>query len=89
MFAINSTAVNISWLLPANGSCIDYYSVRVENGSMIRNLTTDSTSIIVIVDELGRGINYAFSVRAVDLGGTEGIISERVALTMDGMKIEL
>ena len=52
----------------------------------MRNYTTsDSTSIVV--DELEQGLNYFFSVRAVDLIGREGTISETVTLTMDGMWI--
>ena len=86
MAAINSTAVNISWSTPSNSSCIDHYTVRVENGSMIRNLTTDSTSIII--DGLGQGMIYSFSVRGVDIGGKEGTVSGTVTLTMDGMRIE-
>ena len=87
--AITSDAVNISWSLPSNSSCIDYYTVRVENGSMIRNLTTDSTSIII--NESEKGITYSFSVRAVDLIGRKGTVSETVTLTIDGtlLRIEI
>ena len=87
VMAITSDAVNISWSLPSNSSCIDYYTVRVENGSMMRNLTTDATSIII--DELGKGVTYSFSVRGVDVGGRKGTISETVTLTMDGIGREI
>ena len=81
MIAIGSSTVDMSWTPPSNSSCIDHYIVRVENGL---NFTTNLTS--VVIDELEEGITYSFSVRAVDLMGREGTISEAVLLTMDGME---
>ena len=83
MAVSNSTAVNISWFTPSNGSCIDHYTASV-NGSTVRNLTTESNSIVV--DELEQGRSYSFSVRAVDLIGRKGAVSETITLTMDGME---
>ena len=81
--AIEYDTVILSWSLPLNGSyCIDYYTVLVDNGTTIRNITTDSTSIII--NELEQGLNYSFSVRAVDLIGREGTISETVLTALDG-----
>ena len=81
--AIDSTTVDMTWSSVSNGSCIDNYTVRVINEITTRNFTTNSTSLIV--DGLEQGLNYSFSVRAVDLMGREGTTSETVTLTLDGM----
>ena len=87
--AIGSDKVNISWDSPSNNNqCIGNYTVTVNNGSTLRNISTNNLATSIIIDELGKGITYSFYVREVDLIGKERTISETVSLTMDGMRIE-
>ena len=86
MIVINSTAVNVSWVPPNGSYCIDNYIVAVDNGTT-KNFSTNFTNIII--NELEQGIIYNFSVRAIDLMGRKGTISETVSLMMNGMKIEI
>ena len=84
--AIEYDTVNMSWSSPYSGSyCIDYYTVMIDNGTTTQNITTDSTSIII--NELEQGLIYSYGVKAVDVGGREGTISETVILTMEGTEM--
>ena len=82
VMAIDVDTVNLSW---SNGSyCNEHYIASVSNGSTVQNHTTNLTSIVIT--GLEQGLNYSFSVRAVDYAGREGNISESVTLIMDGKK---
>ena len=80
VMAIDVDAVSLSW---SNGSyCNEHYIASVNNGSTVQNHTTNLTSIVIT--GLEQGLNYSFSVRAVDYAGREGNISQSVILMMDG-----
>ena len=83
--AIDTDTVNLSWFSPVNGNyCIDHYNAIVSvDGNTVQNPTTNLTS--TVITGLEQGLNYSFSVRAVDHAGREGTMSESVILIMDGM----
>ena len=83
--AIGTDTVNLSWSSPVNGSyCIDHYNATVSvDGNSVQNHTTNLTSIVIT--GLEQGLNYSFSVRAVDYAGRKGANSESIILIMDGM----
>ena len=68
----------------STSNCIDYYTVTVSNGSsvVVQTHTTNLTSILI--NELQQGMNYSFTVKAVDVIGREGNTSEYVTLLMHG-----
>ena len=84
VMAIDTDTVNLSWSSPVNGSyCIDHYNATVSvDGNTVQNPTTNLTS--TVITGLEQGMNYSYSVRAVDYAGREGTISESVILIMNG-----
>ena len=68
----------------SNSLCIDYYTVTLSNGSsvVVQTHTTNLTSILI--NGLQQGMNYSFTVKAVDGIGRKGNTSEYLTLFMDG-----
>ena len=79
--AVGVDSVNMTW---STSNCIDYYTVSVSNGSgvVVQTHTTNLTSILI--NGLQQGMNYSFTVKAVDVIGREGNTSEYVTLLLDG-----
>ena len=85
VMAIDTDTVNLSWSLDVNSSyCIDHHNATVSvDGNTVQNPITNLTS--TVITGLEHGLDYSFSVRAVDYAGREGTISESVTITMNGM----
>ena len=79
--AVGVDSVDMTW---STSNCIDYYTVTVSNGSsvVVQTHTTNLTSILI--NGLQQGMNYSFTVKAVDGIGREGSTSEYVTLLLDG-----
>ena len=79
--AVGVDSVNMTW---STSNCIDYYTVTVSNDSsvVVQTHTTNLTSILI--NGLQQGMNYSFTVKAVDVIGREGNASEYVTLLLDG-----
>ena len=68
----------------STSNCIDYYTVTVSNGSSVVVQTHTTNLYSILINGLQHGMNYIFTVKAVDDIGREGNTSEYVTLLLDG-----
>ena len=68
----------------STSNCIDYYTVTVSNGSSVVVQTHATNLTSILINGLQQGMNYSFTVKAIDVIGREGNASEYVTLLLGG-----